>query len=292
MMHRFRGLSLGGRLVLALAVGGAVFGIATAVQASIPDASGVIHACYNTSLAHGNPTGALRVIDTAKPNGNCASWETALNWNQKGVTGATGATGPTGAGPTGPTGPKGATGPTGPKGPTGAPGVGIGGSCTTNHAIQSVNGDGSVNCVAFTPSGRVLTAGVFLPANGSTVTLFNIDGTLVQGVCTAGDHGQVSIGSDGAGAIHFASDSSSLGHLSGDVASGSNVTIADITSGIERAEFSSVGFFTSSTFLDGTVEEYPFGSGCVYQASATAANGAAPPAGQAPVRPTATPVSK
>ena len=45
-------------------VGWAVFGIASAVQASIPDASGVIHGCYNTSLAHGNPTGALRVIDT------------------------------------------------------------------------------------------------------------------------------------------------------------------------------------------------------------------------------------
>jgi hypothetical protein len=94
----------------------------TAVQASIPDASGVIHGCYNNSLAHGNLTGALRVIDTAKVNGNCASWETALNWGQGG-TGAAGPSGPTGAtGPTGPTGPKGTTGPTGPKGPTGAKG--------------------------------------------------------------------------------------------------------------------------------------------------------------------------
>jgi hypothetical protein len=125
-MHRLRSLSRGGRLVLALAVGGAVFGIATAVQASIPDASGVIHGCYNTSLAHGNPLGALRVIDTAKPNGNCASWEAPLNWSAKGVTGATGPTGargPTGpTGPKGPTGAKGSTGPTGPKGPTGAKG--------------------------------------------------------------------------------------------------------------------------------------------------------------------------
>ena len=98
---------------MALAVGGAVFGIATAVQASIPDASGVIHGCYNHSLAHGSPTGVLRVIDTAKPDGNCASWETPLNWNQGGVTG------PTGAGASGTTGP---TGPTGASGPTGAPG--------------------------------------------------------------------------------------------------------------------------------------------------------------------------
>ena len=132
-MHRLRGLSRGGRLVLALAVGGAVFGIATAVQASIPDSSGVIHGCYNNSLAHGNPTGALRVIDTAKPNGNCASWETPLNWGravrappalvdrpgqlgQQGrqalgarCEGATGAKGATGS--RGPTGAKGATGP-------------------------------------------------------------------------------------------------------------------------------------------------------------------------------------
>jgi hypothetical protein len=116
--------------MLALAVGGVLFGIATAVQASIPDANGVIHGCYNTSLAHGNPTGALRVIDTAKPNGNCASWETAVSWNANGVSGAsgpTGATGPTGprgpTGPAGPTGPKGATGQRGSTGATGAKGA-------------------------------------------------------------------------------------------------------------------------------------------------------------------------
>jgi hypothetical protein len=86
-------------------VGGAVFGIASAVQASIPDAKGVIHGCYNVSLAHGYPTGALRVIDTSAVNGHCASWEAPLNWNRRGVTGPTGPPGPTGAkGPTGPAG--------------------------------------------------------------------------------------------------------------------------------------------------------------------------------------------
>jgi hypothetical protein len=59
----------------------------------------------------------LRVIDTAKPNGICASWEAPLNWNANGITGPTGSTGSRG-----PTGPKGATGPTGPKGTTGANG--------------------------------------------------------------------------------------------------------------------------------------------------------------------------
>jgi hypothetical protein len=107
-MFRLRGLSRGGRLLLALAAGGALFAIATAVQASIPDASGVIHGCYNNSLTHGNPTGALRVIDTAKANGTCAGWELPLNWNQRGVTGAKGVRGPTGL-----RGAKGATGPTG-----------------------------------------------------------------------------------------------------------------------------------------------------------------------------------
>ncbi|HST25381.1 MAG TPA: hypothetical protein VLJ76_05285 [Gaiellaceae bacterium] len=69
----------GRRLVVALAVGGAMFGVATAVQASIPDSSGIVHACFNTSLAHGSPTGALRAIDTSAANGNCASWEGAVD---------------------------------------------------------------------------------------------------------------------------------------------------------------------------------------------------------------------
>jgi Collagen triple helix repeat (20 copies) len=122
-MHWIRRLSRGGRLLLALAVGGAVFGIATAVQADIPDA-GVIHGCYGKP---GTPQkGNLRVIDASKGE-QCRYYENPLNWNQTGPTGPTGLTGPTGpTGPTGargPTGPKGATGPTGPKGPTGASGV-------------------------------------------------------------------------------------------------------------------------------------------------------------------------
>lgn len=120
---------LTGKVLAAIAVGGAAFGIATAVQASIPDANGVIHACYTTSLAHGNPTGALRVIDTATANGHCASWEQPLSWNQRGATGPSGpagVTGPKGStgarGPTGSRGPTGAQGPTGSRGSTGAKG--------------------------------------------------------------------------------------------------------------------------------------------------------------------------
>ncbi len=120
-MHRLRRLSRGGRVVLALVVGGALFGIATAVQADIPDA-GVIHGCYQKNV------GNLRVIDTSQGDA-CRPSEKALSWNQtgptgpKGETGARGPTGPKGAtGPAGPTGPKGATGPTGPKGSTGPSG--------------------------------------------------------------------------------------------------------------------------------------------------------------------------
>jgi|SRR5581483_11154876 len=96
-MHRLRSLGRGGRLLVALAVGGALFGIATAVQADIPD-SGTINACYYSpgKLAPANPRkGALRVIDKSKGQ-TCASDETSLSWNAKGVSGATGPTGPTG----------------------------------------------------------------------------------------------------------------------------------------------------------------------------------------------------
>jgi hypothetical protein len=124
-MSRLQGLSRGGRVLLAVVVGGATFGIASAVQASIPDASGVIHGCYHRTANPGVRPGALRVIDTSLGQ-SCYGDENPLNWNANGTTGPTGVTGPTGptgpAGPTGPTGPKGSTGPTGPKGSTGPTG--------------------------------------------------------------------------------------------------------------------------------------------------------------------------
>lgn len=123
-MKRLRRLGGGGRLVLALTIGGAVFGIATAVQASIPDSSGVIHACRNTQPSLGT-LGAVRVVDTDAGQA-CRPGEVPLVWNQKGPTGArgpTGAKGATGAkGVTGGRGPTGAKGATGGRGPTGAKG--------------------------------------------------------------------------------------------------------------------------------------------------------------------------
>jgi len=115
------------RIVAGVPVGGAVFGLASAVQASIPSSDGVIHACYQFSPPDTN-RGVLRVIN-ADVGEQCRFNEHPLNWRQRGVTGATGATGPTGptgspgpTGPQGPTGPTGASGPTGPSGPVGPTG--------------------------------------------------------------------------------------------------------------------------------------------------------------------------
>jgi hypothetical protein len=103
------------KLIVVLVAAGAAFGIATAVQAAVPDAQGVIHGCYDTN------NGNLRVVDPS--SSKCKNNETGLNWNQKGPTGAAGAQGPGGPpGPPGPQGPQGTIGDLGPTGPTGATG--------------------------------------------------------------------------------------------------------------------------------------------------------------------------
>lgn len=104
----------------AIAVTGSLgWGIAEAAGV-IPDANGVIHACYDVT------NGAVRIVPDAA---SCKTNETPIQWNQtgtqgpKGDTGATGAAGPQGL--TGATGPQGTTGPqgaTGPQGETGAQG--------------------------------------------------------------------------------------------------------------------------------------------------------------------------
>lgn len=95
--------SLRRALVLGVAV---LAGSAAAViaYASIPDAGGVIHGCYQKNA------GSLRVIDPSTDS--CRSSEVPLNWNQTGPAGATGARGPTG--PAGTDGPQGPAGPAGP----------------------------------------------------------------------------------------------------------------------------------------------------------------------------------
>jgi hypothetical protein len=95
-MRHYKMLGRGSRLLVALAVGGAAFGIASAVQASIPSSNGVIHGCYGKP---GTPQkGELRVRNFDQGE-QCRFYENTLDWNQTGPTGPTGATGPTG--PTG-----------------------------------------------------------------------------------------------------------------------------------------------------------------------------------------------
>jgi hypothetical protein len=69
---------------------GAVIGLAAAMPAlaAIPDAAGVIHACYNLV------NGSLRVIDPA--SGSCRTGEAPLQWGVQGAPGAPGPTGPAG----------------------------------------------------------------------------------------------------------------------------------------------------------------------------------------------------
>src|SRR5438067_10348326 len=71
-------------LALVVAVGGVAF-------ASIPDPSGVIRGCYDTSR------GTLRGTDTATNTPpSCTSTETAISWNQAGPQGTQGPQGPQG----------------------------------------------------------------------------------------------------------------------------------------------------------------------------------------------------
>jgi hypothetical protein len=74
--------TIGLLVVGALAVGGGI------AWATIPDAGGVIHACYK------NANGSLRVIDPGL-GGSCNPSESPLTWSQTGPAGPPGASGAT-----------------------------------------------------------------------------------------------------------------------------------------------------------------------------------------------------
>jgi hypothetical protein len=75
--------------LFALAIVGALLVAGGIAYATIPDGSGVIHACYQKNQ------GALRVIDTDKAQ-TCSSSESTLTWSQTGPQGQQGPPGPTG----------------------------------------------------------------------------------------------------------------------------------------------------------------------------------------------------
>jgi hypothetical protein len=106
----------GAGIAAAVTAGGAlalIIGLAVSV-ASIPDASGKVHGCYQRD-------GTLRIIDSDATS--CKRNETEIVWNQAGLPGPKGDTGDPGPkGDTGDPGPKGDTGDPGPKGDTGDPG--------------------------------------------------------------------------------------------------------------------------------------------------------------------------
>lgn len=89
-----------------------------AAHAAVPDAAGIIHACY------AKKDGALRVIDPSTGQSCDARKENPLSWNQRGPVGPAGPQGPQGPagtqGQQGPAGPAGAQGPQGPAGPSNA----------------------------------------------------------------------------------------------------------------------------------------------------------------------------
>ena len=84
--------------LVALVIVGALLVAGGIAYATIPDSSGVIHACYKVD-PKGNLDGnaTLRVIDpsaTKPDSAACKKDEQALDWNQQGVQGPPGATGP------------------------------------------------------------------------------------------------------------------------------------------------------------------------------------------------------
>jgi hypothetical protein len=96
---------VGRRAVIAAGVGAVVLVGWGVAAASIPDANGTVHACYNVKNVL-RPIGDVRIVDASTP---CQSSERAIGWNQPG--------------PTGPTGPAGPAGAAGPAGPSGSPGL-------------------------------------------------------------------------------------------------------------------------------------------------------------------------
>ena len=79
-----------GVAALIVAVAALASGVA---YATVPDAGGVIHACYNATA---NPSGSLRVIDTDK-GAVCAKNERPLDFNQRGPQGPQGSRGSRGS---------------------------------------------------------------------------------------------------------------------------------------------------------------------------------------------------
>src|SRR6266545_2628528 len=141
-----------------------------------------------------------------------------------------------------------------------------------NHAIQSVNGDGSVNCVAFVPAGAVLASGPVVLNLGDSQTLLDAGGISITGTCTAAGRAQIAIAPTGGAYIDLSADSTSSGHYGGGTLfSPGSLTLADTSSAVQdRGSFNAA----SSNFfeLDGTFLAWTNDVQCVVSASGIAAS--------------------
>jgi hypothetical protein len=152
----------------------------TIVQATIPDAAGVIHACYSKN------GGTLRVIDSSVSN--CAQNETSVTWNNVGPRGPQGLAGPQGAqgaqGPQGSTGPTGAIGPaglTGPAGPAGAQGPAGADGVTAAYVAGALCGPCDVGTAGSDVFVKSVPAGTYVFI--ASTNLFNFDSDTQTGTC-------------------------------------------------------------------------------------------------------------
>jgi hypothetical protein len=78
-VFRVKSVGRGGRLIMALVAGAAVFGVVSAVQAAIPDSNGVVHGCYfPVGTGKVDKMTYLRVIDTDKGQ-HCGTGENSVD---------------------------------------------------------------------------------------------------------------------------------------------------------------------------------------------------------------------
>lgn len=181
---------------LAFALVAAVVVAVGVAYAAVPDANGVINACYRKS--NDDEKGQLRIVDRA---GDCKKNEQALSWNQvgpRGPKGDTGDTGPRGAtGATGAQGPAGPTGPQGPAGPTGA--AGADGAQGPAGPAGAAGADGATG-----PAGPTGPQGPAGPAGGGTASLASPNGRFAieirnDGIYLRGPSGTIFVDDHGHG---------------------------------------------------------------------------------------------
>jgi hypothetical protein len=120
--------------------------------ASIPDASGVFHACYQKNQ------GQLRLVESAS---DCRPSEKATSWGQ--------------TGPQGPPGPAGPQGPTGPQGPPGTPGSSFLAGSSGGQLSTGNNGSGCGGLIGVGSCAQVGSAGIVqqvVPVSGALHDLY------------------------------------------------------------------------------------------------------------------------